>query len=123
LAVASSLLEDIAAQGVAARPLQSVVELIAGLMECCREKHDDACCAFGGVLSRIEDWRSKHEDAGGVPRAALSEIDEAVRAAAGSVVAGDAVDVWSELLSRADLLLVGPSTWIKRDQATPLDLD
>lgn len=115
----SSLFEDIASHGVAGRPLDRALELIAQLETCCRERDDQACCAFAGVLQRIEDWRRQHESAGGVPRETLTEIDDIVRAAATSVLSGSSGDTWTELLGRVELQLLGPDGWVKRGQAIP----
>lgn len=115
-AVASSLFEDIATHGVAARPTHKSLELVEQLRAKDRKVHDPRCGAFADAIERVEAWRLMHDRLGGVPRETLEEIDATLRDAARMSLKRENND-WRTPLERIDLLVTGPDTWQKRGQA------
>jgi hypothetical protein len=121
--VASSLLDDLASDGVVSRSEDEVARLIEQFQAGCDDNDDQVSCLFVDVLKRLESWRARHEPSGGVPRQALDEIDDALRSAAATAIIGNSLESTTETLARIDLLMTGPEMWQKRGQAKPRYLD
>jgi hypothetical protein len=97
-------------------------KLASELRRTCLETGDARFCILRELVDRVAEWRTEHEEAGGVPGELLAEIDAALEAAVPAILdeglSARASILAHELVERASLLLGGPSDWVRRGQAS-----